>query len=120
MDLEYQTGNHDFLDGFDEDPAVQIPLFICNILLAAFCSISIAATLFLVWDRDLKDKFVKVAIFCLLVAMSCRAIMCLVWDLRWGKIDYHDFQEIYLQQICFEIPFYCFDLVNFALLCSWY
>ena len=76
-------------------------------------------TVYFLIKRDIRDEFVRRALIFLVVATFLRIIMS-AGAAAQRPDAYSSLDNVPLQQIFFEVPFYAFVVVTIALMASWY
>jgi hypothetical protein len=76
-------------------------------------------TIYFLIKRDVRDELIRRALIFLVVATFLRIVMSTGAAVQ--KPDaYSSLENVPLQQIYFEVPFYAFVVVTIALMASWY
>ena len=111
--------SNDHLEEITENFLTEVHQFqTFNGVMLAFYFILLIFLVYLVRTRVINDFFVSKAVPFLGLALVSRIVMSTMAIIH--AMDLVDRQNIPLQQVYFEVPFYCFVLVTCALFFSWY
>jgi hypothetical protein len=90
-----------------------------NLFVALVNLVFMGITIYFLIKRDVRDEFVRRALIFLVVATMLRIVMSTGAAVQ-RPDAYSSLDNVPLQQIYFEVPFYAFVVVTIALMASWY
>ena len=90
-----------------------------NWLLVTLNLLFVLLTVCLFCKRDIHDEFIRKAILFLLLAQTLRLTISTMTALQ-NPQTFDSSENVPLQQIYFEVPYYAFFVVSLALSTSWY
>ena len=94
-------------------------LITVNIICGCFFLASLGAAIYLLFTRDIKDRFISLSLYGLCGALLSRVIMCTICAAE-DDSTFEETQNVPLQQVYFEVPYYCFVVVTMATIFGWY
>ena len=94
-------------------------LIVMNLVFGLGFLCFLLVVVWLLYTREIKDHFILLAMDYLAVALFLRVTMSTLTTCQ-DSADFSALENIPLQQIYFEVPFYSFVVVMIAMLFSWY